>query len=68
MRRCYGHASAKMVTVVVMVELGEYRGGLASLALDGAAVEHGYGELAAGKLSLELRGGFAGMRQSSWRR
>lgn len=49
------------------MELGEYRGGLASLALDGAAVEHGYGELAAGKLSLELRGGFAGMRQSSWR-
>lgn len=51
------------ITAVVMLKLGEVRGTLVTMAVGGEAMEHSGGELAAGKLGLELTNGFASLRR-----
>lgn len=59
------HEGVEEVSVVASVGLGVVRGSLAPLAVDGVMMEHSGGELAAGKVSLEVMDGFAVVRQSS---
>lgn len=48
---------------MVLMKLGGFKAGLATLAIGGEVVEHDGGELAVGKLGLELEDVFAGLRQ-----
>lgn len=56
------HQWAKGGSVVVSVGLGELCGGLVSLAVGDATMEHGGGELAAWMVNMVVRGWLRGVR------